>query len=77
MPKLPVVKTKELVDVLMKLEFLQAKAKGTSHRVFKHIDGRRTTVSIHGNSEIPRGTLLGILSDLNISKDEFISLIKN
>lgn len=76
MPKLPVVKTKELVNVLVKLGFLQAKAKGTAHRVFKHIDGRRTTVSVHGNSEIPRGTLLGILSDLNISKDKFISFLK-
>ena len=75
MPKLPVVKTKELVDVLMKLGFLQAKAKGTSHRIYKHTDGRRTTVSIHGNSEIPKGTLLGILNDINISKDEFISML--
>ncbi len=76
MPKLPVIKTKELVDILIKFGFLQAKAKGTSHRVFKHIDGRRTTVSIHGNSEVPKGTLLGILSDINISKDEFIKLLK-
>lgn len=75
MPKLPAVKIKELVDVLMKLGFLQAKAKGTSHRIYKHTDGRRTTVSIHGNSEIPKGTLLGILSDMNISKDEFISML--
>ena len=76
MSKLPVVKTKELIDVLTKLGFLQAKAKGTAHRIFKHIDGRRTTVSIHGNNEIPRGTLLGILNDLNISKDKFILLLK-
>lgn len=75
MPKLPRVKTKEIVDIFIKLGFIQAKAKGTSHRVFKHLDGRRTTVSIHGNSEIPIGTLLAILRDIDITKDEFIQLL--
>jgi predicted RNA binding protein YcfA (HicA-like mRNA interferase family) len=76
MPKLPTVKTKDMVRVLGKLGFVQAKAKGTSHRVFKHVDGRRTTLSIHGNNEIPTGTLFAIVRDIDISKEKFIALIE-
>lgn len=77
MPKFSAVKTKEVVDILIKIGFIQAKSKGTSHRVFKHIDGRRTTVSVHGNNEVYIGTLLAILRDIKVSKDEFTALLKN
>lgn len=76
MSKMPAVKTKELVDILINFGFLQSKSTGTAHRVFKHIDGRRTTVSIHSNTEIPIGTLLAILRDIDITKDEFVSFLK-
>ena len=76
MPKMPTVKTKDLVDILLGLGFTQTKTTGTSHRIFKHSDGRRTTVSIHSNKEIPIGTLFAILRDVDISKDQFILLIK-
>ena len=70
MPKKPVVTTKELVNILVTLGFTEAKAKSTSHVVFKHIDGRRTTVSMHGkNTEIPTGTLYAIIRDLDITKE--------
>ncbi len=77
MPKMPVVTTKELVKVLLKLGFIEAKARGTSHVVFKSIDGRRTTVSVHGNTEIPMGTLHAILHDIDISKENFIKILNS
>lgn len=77
MPKLPIVKDRELIRVLKKLGFFEHKARGTSHLVFAHPDGRRTTVSRHPGKDIPRGTLRGILRDINITTEQFTALLKN
>lgn len=76
MPKLPPVKDRQLIRVLKKLGFFEHPERGTSHLVFAHSDGRRTTVSRHPGKDIPRGTLRAILRDINISPEEFIKLLK-
>jgi len=75
MPKLPVLKAKELVLVLNKMGFYKHHQVG-SHAQFKHPDGRRITISIHPGKDIPRGTLRGILLDLKISTKEFVRVLK-
>ena len=75
MPKLPVVKAKELVRVLYKLGFFEYHRVG-SHAQFKHEDGRRTTISIHAGKDIKRGTLKGILRDIDVEVEDFIKIIK-
>lgn len=47
MPKLPVIKDRQLIQALKKLGFFEHPERGTSHLVFKHPDGRRTTVARH------------------------------
>ncbi|HEY4510510.1 MAG TPA: type II toxin-antitoxin system HicA family toxin [Candidatus Paceibacterota bacterium] len=76
MPKLPTLKDRELMRVLQKLGFVKHPERGTSHLVFAHPDGRRTTISRHPGKDIPRGTLRAILRDINISIKEFIHLLK-
>jgi len=74
MPRLQPVTSKKLVKILSNLGFIpRGKMKG-SHLMFKHPDGRRTTIPVHGG-EIPKGTLSGILRDLDISKEEFSNLL--
>lgn len=75
MPKLPVIKTKELIRVIERLGFLKYHQVG-SHAQFKHPDGRRITIPIHGSKDIGKKTLRGILNDLNIPVEEFIKLLK-
>lgn len=75
MPKLPILKAKELVRILNKIGFFKYHQVG-SHAQFKHSDGKRITISIHLGKDIPRGTLKGILRDLEISTEEFIKLLK-
>lgn len=75
MPKLPPVTDRKLIRVLKKLGFFEHPERGTSHLVFKHPDGRRTTVARHPGKDIPRGTLRAILRDINISVEEFINLL--
>ena len=71
MPKLPVVKDRDLIRVLKRLGFFEHPERGSSHLVFAHPDGRRTTVSRHPGKDMPRGTLRGILQDIKISPEEF------
>lgn len=76
MPKLPVVKAKELVKVIIKFGFIQHGQMKGSHLLLKHIDGRRTTIPMHGK-DVPTGTLLAILRDIKITKEDFIKVLKN
>lgn len=76
MSKLPFIKDRQLIQVLKKLGFFEHPERGTSHLVFKHPDGRRTTVSRHPGKDIPRGTLRAILRDINVSIEEFNKLLK-
>jgi len=71
MPKLPVLRSKELIRVLIKLGFYKHHQVG-SHAQFKHSDGRRVTVPIHSGKDIGRKTLKGIIDDINITIEEFI-----
>lgn len=76
MNKLPILKAKELIRVLQKLGFFKYHQVG-SHAQFKHPDGRRITVPIHGGKDVGRKTLRGIIHDLNMPPDEFIKILKN
>jgi predicted RNA binding protein YcfA (HicA-like mRNA interferase family) len=74
MPKLPAVKSKNLVKALKSIGFLEHRQKSTSHLVMKHKDGRRTVVPV-SNKEIPKGTLLAILKNIQVTKDELVKLL--
>ncbi|OGZ31792.1 MAG: hypothetical protein A3H02_01925 [Candidatus Niyogibacteria bacterium RIFCSPLOWO2_12_FULL_41_13] len=76
MPKLPIVKARELIRVLRKLGFEEFHRVG-SHAQFKRGDGRRTTVPIHSGKDIKKKTLKSILDDLEISIKEFIKILKS
>ena len=76
MPKLPVIKDRQLIKVLKILGFYEHIERGSSHLVFKHPDGRTTTVARHPGKDMPRGTLRAILRDINISIEEFVRNLK-
>lgn len=76
MPKLPVVKVKELIRVLNKLGFFEYHRVG-SHAQFKHSDGRRVTIPIHYGKDVKSGILRGILNDIDLSVEKFILILKN
>ena len=74
MPKFPVIKAKKLVTILIRIGFVQHGDMNGSHLVLKHNDGRRTTIPVHGK-EIPIGTLMAILKDIKVSRDDFFNLV--
>ena len=63
MPKLPTVKAKVFLKTLLKAGYVLDHVQG-SHHIMRHASGLKTSVPIHGNTEIPKGTLLAILKDL-------------
>ncbi|MBF0459034.1 MAG: type II toxin-antitoxin system HicA family toxin [Nitrospirae bacterium] len=78
MPKLPVVSSKQVIRVLEISGFHNAPKRGKgSHIAFvKTESGRTRLVIVPDRNEIPKGTLLAILEQAGLTKDEFISLIK-
>ncbi len=72
MPKLPLLKAKELAKTLEKLGFEFKRQKG-SHMFFEHQDGRTTTVPNHPGENVDRGLLNKIIKhDLQITREEFL-----
>ena len=75
MPKLPKLTGKELAKVVEKFGFSYSHTTG-SHMVYKHPDGRKTTVPHHSREEIGPGLLTKIIKrDLQISRDDFFKLL--
>jgi predicted RNA binding protein YcfA (HicA-like mRNA interferase family) len=75
MPKLPSIKGKNLVKILNRIGWRLDHIQG-SHYILRNENGKKLTVAVHGNSEIPKGTFIGILNDADISKEEFVKLLK-
>lgn len=75
MSKLPHLTGKELAKIVEKFGFVYNHTTG-SHMVYKHLDGRRTTIPHHANEEIGHGLLNKIIKrDLGITREEFFEKI--
>ena len=74
MSRLPKISGKELCKIIEKLGFEKIFGKG-SHVRFKHTDGRRTVVPIHGDEDIGPGLLLAILKQIKMPREEFEKLL--
>ena len=74
MSKLPLISGKKLCKILERLGFEMIHGKG-SHFRFKHPDGRRTIVPVHGNEKIGRGLLSEIIKQMKTTREEFEKLV--
>ncbi len=75
MPRLPVLKAMELIRALEKAGFQAIRQKG-SHVRLKHPDGRVVTVPVHPERDIGRGLLRKVIRDAELTRDEFMALLK-
>ncbi|MCI2429903.1 type II toxin-antitoxin system HicA family toxin [Candidatus Acetothermia bacterium] len=76
MARLPVVTAREVIHALERVGFRVVRRRG-SHVRLKHLDGRVTSVPVHGGEDIDRWLLKKILRDVQLSAEEFLRLIKN
>ena len=72
MPKVPVLKPREVVALLVTLGFTCVRQRG-SHMQFRHPDGRGTTVPDHGGRDISPSLLRKIARDIGMTVDELIT----
>jgi predicted RNA binding protein YcfA (HicA-like mRNA interferase family) len=72
MPRVPVLKPREVVAILVALDFSCVRQRG-SHMQFRHADGRATTVPDHGGRDISPSLLRKIARDIGMTADEFVA----
>jgi predicted RNA binding protein YcfA (HicA-like mRNA interferase family) len=68
---IPSLNAKQLIRILLKKGFIQARQSG-NHIIFKHPDGRRTTVPFHSSKDIGTGLLRQIMKDAGITPDDIM-----
>jgi predicted RNA binding protein YcfA (HicA-like mRNA interferase family) len=69
--KAPVLKPKEVVAILNNIGFVEVRQRG-SHKQFRHVDGRCTTVPFHSGRDISPLLLRQIAKDIGLSLEEFL-----
>jgi predicted RNA binding protein YcfA (HicA-like mRNA interferase family) len=69
MPKLPTLTPKRIVKILEQRGFVFDRAKG-SHHIYYHPETKRKVVVPIHTKDLPKGTLLEILRQAGIGKDE-------
>ncbi len=73
MTKLVPISGKKLCKILEKLGFEKIYGKG-SHVRYRHSDGRRTVVPVHGNEEIGVSLLREILRQIKLNREDYEKL---
>lgn len=69
MPKLPVLTPKKLIKILGKLGF-QIDHKTGGHFIFYNAENKRRAVVPFHNKDLPKNTILSILKQTGITKEE-------
>jgi predicted RNA binding protein YcfA (HicA-like mRNA interferase family) len=75
MPRLPVLKPREVVRALERLGFVEVRQRG-AHRQFRHPDGRGTTVPFHSGRDIAPPLLRQIIKDIGVTLEEFLNNVQ-
>ena len=71
MGNLPVLKPRQVADLLEALGFAEVRQKG-SHKQYRHPDGRGTTVPFHPGRDISPTLLRKIAKDIGLSAEQLV-----
>ena len=71
MGSVPVLEPREVVALLEGLGFVEARQRG-SHKQFRHVDGRSTTVPFHSGRDISPTLLRKIARDIGLTIEELL-----
>ncbi|NMB83862.1 addiction module toxin, HicA family [Candidatus Roizmanbacteria bacterium] len=76
MPKLPIVKSSQIIKILIKIGFKKIRQKGSHCFFFRKEDNKAVIVPIH-NKDLGKGLTRKILNEINLSVEEFINWLHN
>lgn len=71
MSNIPVLKPQEVVRILENLGFMEVRQRG-SHKQFRHVDGRATTVPFHKGRDISPRLLRQIANNIELTIEELL-----
>jgi len=75
MPKLPVLTPQKVIKILAAKGFILDRTKG-SHQVYFHPETKRMAVVPFHKKDLPQGTLLEILRQAGINREELSELLR-
>ncbi len=75
MPKLPVISGIKVVKALSKIGYEVDHQTG-SHMILRHKEEPHRRLTVPNHDEIAKGTLLAIIKQSGLAKEEFMDLIK-
>ena len=75
MPRIPVVTSKKLIQILKELGFQLDRTTG-SHFIFYHPETKKRAVVPYHTKDLPKGTIISILKEARISKQELRQIRK-
>jgi predicted RNA binding protein YcfA (HicA-like mRNA interferase family) len=75
MPKLPVLSSKKLIKILEKLGFQLDHTTG-SHFIFYNPKTKKRAVVPYHFKDLPKGTLISILREAGITREEIEKILK-
>ena len=74
--KLPKVSCLEVIKALYKHGFSVARQKGSHIILVKEADGKKRAVVVPNHREIDKGTLLEIIRQAGLTKEQFINTLR-
>ena len=74
MPKLPVLSAKQVIKTLKKFGFKKVRQSGNHIHLWN--ENRHLLVTVPNHSELATGTLLAIIAQAKLERDEFLSKVK-
>lgn len=75
MQKLPRLSGKEVINVLSKIDFAIARQKGSHIILTKQTPAGKKSVVVPNHKEVDRGTLLEIIRQSGLKKEEFLAIL--
>jgi len=73
MPKIPSIKPRELIKKFEKLGYVIDRQKGSHVILFHPVKERRIVIPMHVK-DLPRGTLIAIIKQAGLTREEFLKL---
>ena len=75
MPKLPVLSGREVIKILLKLGFIEARQKGSHVILKKQLPAGEIGCVVPLHKEVAIGTLKGILKQANVAAEDFLDAL--
>ena len=74
MSRLKLINARTMEKLLLKIGFAKTRQKG-SHALYRHSDGRVTTIPFHPQKFLARPLIREILNEINLSIEEYNDLV--